>query len=183
MKDADVQKLKNNEEANRRMAQEANLPYTDALFKVDYYLRLGNLMKGRENASIIDLKMGKSTVTCNIIDSQRMAKRLAKDKGSTSSSLGFKVIGYVIKSATKEAEERFYKFPQKKESDIPDIFRRILSYPAEHSEHFHETEQKINHDAQKFILNELYKLLDFLKNRSSRDIKGASLLILADHFS
>ena len=99
------------EETNKRMAMEANIPYTDAFFKVDYYLRLGNLMKGRENASIIDLKMGLSTVTCNIIDSQRMEKRLAKDRKSTSSKLGFKVIGYVIKSATKEAEERFYKFP------------------------------------------------------------------------
>ena len=111
MKEADVKKLKLAEETNIRLAKEANLPYTDALFKVDYYLRLGNLMKGRENASIIDLKMGKSTVTCNIIDSKRMAKRLAKDKTSTSSVLGFKVIGYVIKSAEKEAEERFYKFP------------------------------------------------------------------------
>lgn len=51
------------------MAKEANVPYTDAMFKVDYFIRLGNLMKGRENASIIDLKMGTSTVTCNIIDS------------------------------------------------------------------------------------------------------------------
>ena len=42
-----------------------------------------------------------------------MAKRLAKDKASTSSKLGFKIIGYVIKSAKKTAEERFYKFPQK----------------------------------------------------------------------
>ena len=111
MKEADIKKLKLAEETNIRLAKEANLPYNDALFKVDYYLRLGNLMKGRENASIIDLKMGKSTVTCNIIDSKRMAKRLAKDKTSTSSVLGFKVIGYVIKSAEKEAEERFYKFP------------------------------------------------------------------------
>jgi len=55
-------------------------------------------MDGRENANIIDLKMGTSTITCNIIDSVRMAKRLQKDKSSTSPTLGFKVIGYVIKS-------------------------------------------------------------------------------------
>lgn len=30
---------------------------------------------------------------------------------------------------------------------------------------------------------ELERLLDFLKNRNQRDIKGASILILVDHFS
>jgi hypothetical protein len=58
------------------------------------------MMKGRENASIIDLKMGTSTVTCNIIASpKRLEKRLKKDKDTTSQKLGLKVIGYVIKSA------------------------------------------------------------------------------------
>lgn len=33
------------------------------------------------------------------------------------------------------------------------------------------------------MLGELGRLLDFLENRSSRDIKGASILILLDHFS
>jgi hypothetical protein len=32
-------------------------------------------------------------------------------------------------------------------------------------------------------LLELERLLDFLKNRNQRDIKGASILILVDHFS
>ena len=42
-----------------------------------HYLKLENLMKGRENANIIDLKMGTSTVTCNIKGHpERMQKRL-----------------------------------------------------------------------------------------------------------
>jgi|APCry1669190770_1035315.scaffolds.fasta_scaffold109015_1 hypothetical protein len=41
----------------------------------------------------------------------------------------------------------------------------------------------VNKEAKNCILNELLRLLDFLKNRNQRDIKGASILILVDHFS
>lgn len=37
-----------------------------------YYLKLENLLKGRESASIIDLKMGRSTITCNINSEERL---------------------------------------------------------------------------------------------------------------
>lgn len=91
-------------------------------------------MKGRENASIIDLKMGTSTVTCNIISSpKRLQKRLLKDKNTTSKKLGLKVIGYVIKSAQRNVEEKFYKWPYKKAHEIPEVLRRIFSWPK--SEH------------------------------------------------
>jgi hypothetical protein len=87
-------------------------------------------MKGRENASIIDLKMGTSTVTCNIIASpKRMEKRLIKDKSTTTQKLGLKVIGYVIKSAQQTIEEKFYKWPYKKAQEISEILRRIFSWP------------------------------------------------------
>ena len=85
---------------------------------MDYYLKLENLMYGRENANIIDIKMGTSTVTCNIISEQRLEKRLKKDRMTTSAKLGMKVIGYVIKSSQKTIEEKFYKFPYKDELEI-----------------------------------------------------------------
>lgn len=85
---------------------------------MDYYLKLENLMYGRENANIIDIKMGTSTVTCNIISEQRLEKRLKKDRMTTSAKLGMKVIGYVIKSSQKTIEEKFYKFPYKDEMEI-----------------------------------------------------------------
>lgn len=77
-------------------------------------------MEGRENANIIDLKMGTSTVTCAILSNpKRMQKRLIKDKSTTTSTLGLKVIGYVLKSASKTVEEKFYKFPYKSAKEIP----------------------------------------------------------------
>lgn len=73
--------------------------------------------------------MGTSTVTCNIISSPRLEKRLLKDKNTTSQKLGLKVIGYVIKSAQTTIEEKFYKWPYKKAHEIPEILRRIFSWP------------------------------------------------------
>jgi nucleoside diphosphate kinase len=70
-------------------------------------------MQGRENASIIDLKMGTNTITFNINKPDRLKKRLLKDQMTTSKKLGLKVIGYVIKSRQKDIEEKFYKWPYK----------------------------------------------------------------------
>jgi hypothetical protein len=58
-----------------------------------------------------------------------MQKRLLKDKSTTTSTLGLKVIGYVIKSATMKVEEKFYKFPYKTAKEIPGVLQKIFSYP------------------------------------------------------
>jgi len=109
-------------------------------------------MEGRENANIIDLKMGTSTVTCNIIDSVRMAKRLQKDNDSTSPTLGFKVIGYVIKSKEQRIEEKFNKFPPKQKDEVPQILRRILSLPKSEKDMDMNLQLVLNEEARAFIL-------------------------------
>jgi hypothetical protein len=96
---------------------------------VDYYIELENLLEGRSSASVIDLKMGTSTVTCNIKTQSRIEKRHLKDASTTTAKLGLRVIGYVIKSREKEIEEKYYKFPQKSEREIMPLLRRIFSWP------------------------------------------------------
>ena len=96
---------------------------------VDYYIKLENLLEGRSSASIIDIKMGTSTVTCNITSERKLKKRHAKDNETTSRKLGIRVIGYVIKSRQKEIEEKFYKFPYRNEQEIPQVLRRLFSWP------------------------------------------------------
>lgn len=54
---------------------------------------------------------------------------MMKDKVTTSQKLGFKIIGYVIKSKVNEVEEKFYKFPYKNEDQIPKVLQRIFSWP------------------------------------------------------
>lgn len=107
----------------------------------DYYIKLENLLKGRENASIIDLKMGTCTITHSIKSEERLKKRKNKDKVTTSEKLGFKVIGYVVKSNKKEVEEKFYKFPYKKEKDIPSVLQKIFRNPK--ASQFHDEEENL----------------------------------------
>lgn len=91
-------------------------------------------MAGRENANILDLKMGVSTVTCNIRGNpKRMSKRLAKDQQTTTSTLGMRVIGYVIKSLERRVAEKFYKFPYKSEAEIMVTLHKLFSYPRSES--------------------------------------------------
>ena len=98
-------------------------------------MKLQNLIAGREDANIIDLKMGTSTVTCNIKGNpKRLEKRHMKDQATTTASLGMRVIGYVVKSQEKRVEEKFYKFPYKTEDEIPDVLRRLFSYPRSESQ-------------------------------------------------
>ena len=153
--------------------------------KKQYIRKLENLIEGREDANIIDFKMGTSTVTYSIRENpNRMGKRLSKDKGSTTVSHGLRVIGYVIKNLERRVEEKFYKFPYKTKDDIPQVLRKVFSFPR--SENMFESklvQYEINREAQQFALGELQRLADFLANRSSRDIKGASILILLDHFA
>ena len=148
-------------------------------------------MDGHENASIIDIKMGTSTVTCNVKESpKRLQKRHMKDKATTSFKLGMKIIGYVIKSSEKDIEEKFYKFPYIQELEISEVLRKIFSWPShDQNEDMlddqiqEKAKQDLNIEAVETILKELLRLQDFLVNRSQRDIKGASILILCDHFS
>lgn len=73
--------------------------------------------------------MGRNTITCNITSEARLKKRKLKDISTTSQKLGFKIIGYVVKSNVNEVEEKFYKFPYKTEEQIPQVLRSIFSLP------------------------------------------------------
>ena len=77
-------------------------------------------MYGRENANILDLKMGTNTVTFGVKDNpKKYQKRILKDQSTTTAELGMRVIGYVIKSQEKNIEEKFYKFPYKTKEEVP----------------------------------------------------------------
>lgn len=87
-------------------------------------------MQDREDASIIDIKMGTSTVTCNIkANPSRMGKRLNKDQMTTTATLGMRIVGYVIKNQERRIEEKFYKFPYVYKDQIGRVFRKLFSYP------------------------------------------------------
>ena len=110
-------------------------PPTNPPIIVDYYIQLENLLEGRSSASILDLKMGTSTVTCNIVGTTRLKKRHEKDKSTTTAKLGLRVIGYVIKSREKEIEEKYYKFRDKRKRDTRCISLGVRVVPTAQGEH------------------------------------------------
>jgi hypothetical protein len=66
------------------------------------------LLKGRENASVLDLKMGTTSITVNTPQSEIEAVN-KKDETTTTRALGFRVTGYVIKDDKGQVAEKVTK--------------------------------------------------------------------------
>ena len=72
------------------------------------YIKLENLLLGRPNANILDLKMGTSSITVNTpLDRYDYSNQ--KDAKTTSVSLGFRVTGYIIKDKSGKVVQREIK--------------------------------------------------------------------------
>ena len=59
-------------------------------------MKIENLLKGHPNASVIDLKMGITTITLNTVP-HRVERCNKKDAATTTKSLGFRITGYIFK--------------------------------------------------------------------------------------
>ena len=69
--------------------------------------------KDLKSTNIMDLKIGISTVTLNCFqDKAKFEKRLEKDRGTTSGTHGFKIVGYAIKD-NGVVVDKFTKLPFK----------------------------------------------------------------------
>lgn len=63
------------------------------------YIMLENLLQASPHASILDLKMGTSTVSARKRAKRNTIQALQKDQDTTTVQLGFRVTGYIIKDA------------------------------------------------------------------------------------
>ena len=67
-----------------------------------------------EKASLMDLKIGKSTVTVKCQKLNKQKSRLEKDLSTISHLYGFKITGYVFRNNKNGEEiEKFFKRPYK----------------------------------------------------------------------
>ena len=116
-----------------------------------------------------------SNVTNNISgDPARIKKRNAKDNETTTAKLGMIIIGYAVKGPDRNVVEKFHKRPYIPEEGIPQVLQKIFRRPGS---------EELNLKAQEYILQELRRFLGFVRDRSSRDFKGGSVLIIVDHFT
>ena len=77
-----------------------------------------------DKTSIIDLKLGTSTVTLNCQNQGNMEKRIDKDKSSTSFEHGFKIVGY--KLITDDGVENYKKRPFLTYQQSKDVISKLI---------------------------------------------------------
>jgi len=86
-----------------------------------------NLLKSCPSASILDLKMGISTVSARKRVKRNTIKALQKDQDTTTVQLGFRVTGYIIKDRLGMVKEKVVKpHGLVKKEHIPGILEKIL---------------------------------------------------------
>ena len=138
------------------------------------FIKLENLLQGRPNANILDLKMGTSSITVNtpqdMIDYTNQ-----KDSKTTSVSLGFRVTAYIIKDKTGKVIEKEVKPHGKALAEhIPGILAKVLS-GNENGE--------INKEALAFVKERAQQMLNYFENEHSRKITGSSVLMVIDNIT
>lgn len=62
----------------------------------EVFMKIENLLAGHQNASVIDLKMGITTITLNTVP-HRIETCNKKDAATTTKTLGFRITGYIFK--------------------------------------------------------------------------------------
>jgi hypothetical protein len=138
------------------------------------YIKLENLLQGRANANILDLKMGTTSITVNTpLDQYERANE--KDAKTTSVSLGFRVTGYIIKDKEGKVIEKEVKPHGKALAEhIPGIISKVLSGNDLGS---------INQEALDFVTKRAGEMLEYFENHHSRMITGSSVLMIIDNVS
>lgn len=80
-----------------------------------------------KRASLMDLKIGKSTVTVKCQKLNKQKSRFEKDLATISHKYGFKITGYVIRNNNNgEETEKFYKRPYKNYEDTKMKLHKIF---------------------------------------------------------
>ena len=135
-------------------------------------IKLENLLVGKPNANILDLKMGTTSITCNT-KPDRIELTRAKDAKTTSATLGFRVTGYIIKDRNGQVLEKETKPHGKaKAEQIPGIITKLLKG--------NELDE-INREALEFFRKRAEEMLEYFQNHHSRLIIGSSILLINDN--
>lgn len=116
------------------------------------YIKFENLMHDRLRGSVLDLKVGYTSVTKNTTP-EKVDRIKRKDLTTTSVTLGFRVTGYIIKDEKGEVIESVKK-PKDlvKAEHLPDIFRKILKS---------NNQTEINPIARDFFLRRAREMLEY----------------------
>lgn len=137
-------------------------------------MALENLTFSRENASIVDFKIGKHTLHHSYNEEKRKALE-KKDLKSTSNVHGYRVSGIIIKDFEGMPVERISKgafIRSFKHKDVVEYTRKVFSSNSMKS---------MNTAALTEFIAFLEDLLQFFSKESTRSFVSASILLVVDN--
>lgn len=119
-----------------------------------------------EKASLMDLKIGKSTITVKCQKLNKQNSRFEKDLATISNQYGFKITGYVLRNNKNGEEiEKFFKRPYKNYEETKMKLFKLFSIDnqniSERDEGFQEI--RLNIKALMYLINFLSEMIVFMK--------------------
>ncbi|CDW72872.1 UNKNOWN [Stylonychia lemnae] len=140
----------------------------------EIHIKLDNLMFGMENASILDLKMGTSSITVNT-PKKLYEKVSQKDAKTTSVSLGFRVTALIVKDEKGEIVEKIRKPHETVDaSNMHEFIIKVLKS---------NSHPEVNREALDFFKLRAIEMLNYFKNHHARRIAGSSILLIVDNIN
>jgi len=152
-----------------RQAIDKFIPKFHAVETIDgaEWLKMENCTFGLTFPSYIDVKMGTQTWGPDYPE-KKMKRHMEVDKTTTSSTLGLKVSGVVIKDRKGENSYKLFKDSLKAE-EIPGAFKKLLSC---------NDAEKPNAAALDYYIAECEKILEFFEKVNKRYFIAASLFFV-----
>eukprot|EP00347_Sterkiella_histriomuscorum_P001582 403371475 len=150
------------------------LPNYHGYFEQDGVLniKLDNLMNGMSHASVLDIKMGTTSITVNTAIEKHERVR-AKDALTTSVKLGMRITAMIVKDSQGQVQEKVRKPHGKaQECNIPEFIIKVLRS----NEHQH-----INREALDYFIDTAEKMLEYFVNDHPLKITGSSILLIVDN--
>ncbi|CDW84054.1 UNKNOWN [Stylonychia lemnae] len=148
----------------------------DSLSKDNIPILLENLLADKPNASILDLKMGTSSLSLKKRAKHDVERIKLKDSMTTTKTLGFRVTGYIIKDSNGNTLEKVVKPHGKiKAEQIPIILQKLLS--------FQNDQNGINSEAIEYLKSQISKMIKYFQNIHSRQMQCSSLFIIIDNLN
>lgn len=133
------------------------------------YIILENLLNDYTHPNIMDCKLGRVTWTSHHTE-ETIRNQEAKNKLTTTGSLGFRISGLVIKSNTGEKLEQLVKkdaFYKITDQNIHEFFRKIITVDGE-----------IQSDVLNFFIQETEKIKNWFERQTEKHFVASSVLYI-----
>lgn len=119
--------------------------------------------------------MGTSTLSAKQRAKRKVDKVIRKDQETTTSQLGFRVTGYIIKDQQGQIIEKVVKpHGLVKVEHIPGILQKVLKSNGT---------TEVNLEALAFFKSKAQEMLEYFRNQHSMSMQCSSILMIVDNIN